>query len=114
MSNKKQFKDNLYARVRIRPLVYYTNLNRFFDEEWIIQEITDRWFKIHNPANGYSATIGHDARREWTDDFSKQDGIKRGTIVLTAQISLRDRESHVEPLTDNLLTEAMKRKADQR
>ena len=114
MSNKKQFKYNLYARVRIRPLVHYANLGKFFDEEWIIQEITRDWFRMENPGNSYNVTIGHDARREWADDFSKQDGIKRGTIVLKAQIVLRDGNSHVEPLTDSLLTEAMRRMPDQR
>lgn len=114
MSNRKQFKDNLFARVRIRPLVHYANLGKYLDEEWIIQEITERWFRIHNASNGYNATIGHDARREWTDDFSRQDGFKRGTIMLKAQITLRDMSSKVEPLTDSLLTEAMKRVPDRR
>lgn len=113
MSNKKQFNDNLYARVRIRPLVYYANLGKYLDEEWMIQEITKDWFKINNP-NGYFAHIGHDARREWTDDFSRQDGFKRGTIILKGQVILRDGRSYVEPLTDSLLTEAMKRVPDQR
>lgn len=114
MSNKKQFKDNLYARVRIRPLVHYANLGKFLDEEWIILEITERWFRIENSINHYDVIIGHDARREWVDDFSRQDGFNRGTIILKAQIILRDGSSHVEPLTDTLLTEAMKRVPDQR
>jgi len=46
MSNKKRFKDNVGARVRIRPLVYYANLGKFLDEEWIIQTVTQDWFKI--------------------------------------------------------------------
>lgn len=71
MSNKKKFKDNLDARVQIRPLIYYADLDKFLDEEWIIQEITEKWFKIRNPINGYNVTIGHDARREWVDNFSK-------------------------------------------
>lgn len=114
MSNRKQFKDNLYARVKIRPLVYYANLDKYLDEEWIIEEIQDKWFRISNPTNGYFVKIGHDAKREWADDFSRQDGIKRGTIVLKAQIILRDGKSHVEPLTDSLLTEAIKRTPDRR
>lgn len=114
MSNKKQFKDNISARVRIRPLVHYANLGKYLDEEWIIQEITDRFFRIYNPINCYNVTIGHDARREWVDDYSKQDGLKWGTIMLKAQVILKDGSSHVEPLTDSLLTEAMKRRPDQR
>lgn len=114
MSNRKQFKENLYARVRIRPLVHYANLGKFLDEEWIVQEIAEKWFRIHNPGNGYNVTIAHDARREWMDDFSKRDEIRRGTIVLKAQITLRDGNSTVDPLTDSQLTEAMKRNPDQR
>ena len=114
MSNRKQFKDNLYARARIRPLVHYANLQKYLDEEWIIQEITGSWFRIQNPINKYNVTVGHDARREWVNDVSRQDGIKRGTIILKAQIILRDGNSHVEPLTDTLLTEAMKRVSDWR
>ncbi len=114
MSNKKQFKHNLYARIRTRPLVYYANLDKYLDEEWIIQEITTDWFRIENPINGYSVSIGHDARREWTDDFSRRDGFRRGTIILKVQVVLRDGKSHVEPLTDSLLTEAMKRVPGQR
>ncbi len=113
MSNKKQFKDNLNARVRIRPLVHYANLGKFLDEEWIIDEIQDRWFKVSNQ-NGYFVIIGHDARREWADDFSTQDGIKRGTVLLKAQVVLHDGNSRVEPLTDSMLTEAMKRVPDKR
>ena len=114
MSNKKQFQDNLFARVRIRPLVHYANLEKFLDEEWIISEITEKSFTVSNPVNGYSVIIGNDARREWMDDFSRQDEFKRGTIMLKAQIILRDGNSRTEPLTDSLLTEAMKRVADQR
>ncbi len=115
MSNRKQFKDNLYARVRIRPLVHYANLGKYLDEEWIVVEINERWFRLQESAiNGYYVTIGHDARREWMDDYSKQDGFKRGTIMLKAQITLRDGNSNVEPLTDTLLTEAMKRVPDRR
>lgn len=114
MSNKKQFKDNLYARVRIRPLVHYANLGKFLDEEWIIQEITDEWFKIRGISTPYTVSIGLDALREWMDNFSKQDGTKRGTIMLKAQITLRDGDSRVEPLTDTLLTEAMKRTPERR
>lgn len=114
MSNRQQFKNNLYARVRIRPLVHYANLGKYLDEEWIIQEITDKWFRIYNSGNGYSVTIGHDARREWMDDFSKQGDLRRGTILLKAQVVLRDGYSFVEPLTDSLITEAMKRQPDQR
>ena len=113
MSNKKQFQDNLFARVRIRPLVHYANLDKFLDEEWIIDEIQEKWFRVSNP-NGYFVIIGHDARREWVDDFSKQDGFRRGTIMLKAQIILRDGNSRTEPLTDSLLTEAMARVSDQR
>ena len=114
MSNKKQFKDNPLARVRIRPLVHYSNLCKFLDEEWIIDEIQEKWFKVSNPVNGYVVIIGHDARREWIDDFSKQDGFKRGTIVLKAQVILQDGESRTEPLTDSALTEALKRVPDER
>ena len=103
MSNKKQFKDNLYARIRIRPLVHYANLDKFLDEEWTIGEITERSFTVRNP-NGYSVIIGHDARREWMDDFSKQDGCRRGTIMLEAQIILRDGNSRTEPIDPNLYT----------
>ena len=113
MSNKKQFQDNLFARVRIRPLVHYANLDKYLDEEWTIDEIQEKWFRVSNP-NGYFVIIGHDARREWVDDFSKQDGFRRGTIMLKAQIILRDGNSRTEPLTDSLLTEAMKRVSDQR
>ncbi|MGH8719866.1 MAG: hypothetical protein ACREV0_13140 [Burkholderiales bacterium] len=114
MSNNKEFKKNLYARVRIRPLIYYGNLDKYLDEEWIIQEINERWFRIHNPINDYFVKIGHDARREWVDDFSKQGGFKRGTILLKAQITLLDADNHVEPLTDSMLTEAMKRTPETR
>ena len=114
MSNKKQFNDNLHARVRIRPLVYYANLDKYLDEEWIVQEITKDWFKIENPSNGYNVAIGHDARREWANDFSRQDGFQRGTIILKAQVILRDGYVDVEQLTDSLLTEAMKKVSDQR
>lgn len=113
MSNEKQFKDSLSARVRIRLMVHYANLGKFLDEEWTIDEIQDKWFRVSN-ANGYFVIIGHDARREWVDDFSTQDGFKRGTVLLKAQIVLRDGNSHVEPLTDSMLTEAMKRVPDQR
>ncbi|MGH9907550.1 MAG: hypothetical protein ACRD8U_18425, partial [Pyrinomonadaceae bacterium] len=98
MSNKKQFKDNLYARVRIRPLIYYANLRKYLDEEWLIDEIQESKFGISHP-NGYFVDIGHDARREWVDDFSKQDSLKRGTILLKVQITLLDGERKVEPLT---------------
>lgn len=113
MSNKKRFKDNLYARVRIRPLVHYANLGKYLDEEWIIDEIQDKWFKISNP-NGYFVIIGHDVRREWVDDFSMQDGLNRGMIMLKVQVILRDGRSRIEPLTDSALTEAMKRMPDRR
>lgn len=113
MSNRKQFKDSLSARVRIRPLVHYANLDKFLDEEWIIDEIQDKWFKVSN-SNGYFVIIGHDVRREWVDDFSKRDGFKRGTILLKAQIVLHDGNSRIEPLTDSMLTEAMKRVPDHR
>jgi hypothetical protein len=112
MSNKKQFKNNLYARVRVRPLVYYANLRKYLDEEWIIEEIQDKWFRISNPSNGYFVKVAHDAKREWADDFSRQDGIKRGTILLKAQITLRDCNSHVEQLTDALMIEALKKAPD--
>jgi len=114
MSNKTQFKDNLNALIRIRPLVHYANLGKFLDEEWIVVEIKEKWFKVSNSLTGYFVTIGHDARREWVDDFSKQDEFKRGTIMLKAQVILQDGSSRTEPLTDSLLTEAMKRIADQR
>ena len=118
MSNKKRFQENLYARVRIRPFIFYADLNKHIDDEWIIDEIDDRSFKIQNPVNGYWVCIGHDARREWTDDFSKQDGLTRGIILLKAQITLshtpEGKVSQVEPMTDSMLSEAMKRTADQR
>lgn len=114
MSNKKQFKDNLNARVRIRPLIYYANLDKHLDEEWLIEEIQNDWFRIKNHGNGYFVIIGRDAIREWVDDFSKQDGLKRGTIVLKVQITLRDGDSHPEPLTDSMLAEAMKRDPERR
>lgn len=114
MSNKDKFKSNLYSRVRIRPLVYYANLGKYFDEEWTIDEITDGWFHIYNQVNGYGVRIGHDARREWMDDFSRNDGLSRGVLILKAQVVLRDGNSYVEPLTDSLLSEVMKRSPDAR
>ena len=68
---------------------------------------------VPNP-NGYFVIIGHDARREWVDDFSRQDGFKRGMIMLKAQVILRDGGSRTEPLTDSALTESMKRVPDRR
>lgn len=114
MSHKKQFKDNRYARVRIRPLVYYADLGKYLDEVWTIDEISSQWFRIYNPINSYIVTIAHDARREWVDDVSIQDGLKRGRILLKAQITLRDETSDVDPLTDSQLTEAMRRVPDRR
>lgn len=114
MSNVSKFKSNLYARVRIRPFVYYANLEKYLDEEWLIDEITDGWFRVYNQVNGYGVRIGHDAKREWMDDFSCNDGLSRGVLVLKAQVILRDGNSYVEPLTDSLLSEAMKRIPDER
>lgn len=114
MSNKKLFKENLYARVRIRPLVYYANLRKYLDEEWIIEEIQEKWFRISNPSNGYFVKVGHDAKREWVDDFSRHDGIKSGTILLKAQITLRGCNSRVDPLTDALMVEALKKASGRR
>lgn len=114
LSNKTAFKQNLYARIRIRPLIYYANLRKYLDEEWTIIEINNQYFRVHNPLNGYDATIGHDARREWIDDLSIQDGLKHGIIILKAQIILKDSQSYVEPLTDAFLAKAMARHADHR
>lgn len=95
-------------------MVYYAKLGKCLDEEWLIDEIQDDWFRISNPINGYFVRVGHDAKREWDDDFSRQDGIRRGIIILKAQITLRDGTSIVEPLTDSLLSKAMKRMPDPR
>jgi hypothetical protein len=114
MSNKQQFKKNLRGWLRIRPLVFYANLNKYLDEEWQVTQVTDDFFQVHNPINGYTANIGHDARREWIADFSKNDGVVRGTVILKAQITLRDYNSVIDPITDSLLTAKLKRIADVR
>ena len=114
MSNKKLFESNLGARVRVRPLVHYARLDKYLDEEWIIERITKKWFRILNPINGVVVHIGRDALRGWDDDYSIQDGMRRGKITLKGEITLRDGRSDFEPLTEILLTEALRRTPDLR
>lgn len=112
--NKAAFKANLGAHVKIRPLVYYADIDKYLDEDWIINKIEPNYFCVNNIINQYIVNIGYDCIREWADDFDKLDNFKRGKLVLKAQIILRGINSFVEPLTDSAITAALLRTADKR
>lgn len=74
----------------------------------------ESWLRILNPVNGYNVELGFDAVREWSDDPSFRDGLRHGMLLLKAQIILDPHKCRVEPLTESLLSEALKREPGRR
>lgn len=115
MSNKNQFLKSLNARVKIRPMVLHSLYGKYFDEDWIIDSVTNKEFHITHAISGIGITLCHDSKRSWHDLPLKPDGIKRGVIMLNGKIEIDlNNEAKYSPLIQQEINHLMKIKASKR
>jgi len=89
---KDQIKKNLYSRVKLRPIAksFLNGVGREqFDDDWIIENVSDEGVVINNPRMGYIYTLGFDHIHSYTSDPDRNyDGFKHGILVLNVQLSI--------------------------
>ena len=101
--NKDKLRQNIYYRVRLRPIP-----KRFkgsveldpIDDEWIIEQVTDAGVTIKNMRTDHSKLLGFDHIHHYTSDPSRDfDGFKHGFLTLTVQLSLDGILVRVDPIS---------------
>jgi len=79
--NKKKFKGNIGARVKLHPMPYYVNSKKRIDNDWVIDVCSEKHFEMYD-VNGMRAKIGYDSCVGWDDDPNFNDGFNHGLIRL--------------------------------
>lgn len=96
-------KKMIYHRVRLRPVA-----KRFqgsielsqIDDEWVIEQITDKGVTIKNMRTDHSKVLGFDHIHHYTSDPSKDfDGFEHGFLTLMVQLSLDGLHVRIEPIS---------------
>jgi hypothetical protein len=87
---KDQIKKNLNSRVKLRPIAKRLSNDveiGQFDDDWIIDKVSDEGVEINDTRSGYRVILGFDHIHNYTSDPNRDyDGFKHGILVLTVQL----------------------------
>ena len=89
---KDQIKKDLCSRVRLRPIAKrFSNdveIGRF-DNDWIIDKVSDEGVEINDTRSGYRVILGFDHIHDYKSDPNRNyDGLKHGILVLNVQLCI--------------------------
>jgi hypothetical protein len=101
--NKAKLAQNLYGRVRLRPIAWRRTTDGEWlpaiDDEWIITEIGERALRISNNRTGHAPLVGLDHIHHYMSDPAREwDGLRHGFLDLNVQLTLSGRNVSTEPL----------------
>ncbi len=102
--NKDQLKKTKYYYVRLRPIAQRANENGplpEIDDDWLIQDVTDKGVTLLNPRTRHEQLIPFDNIREFMSDAGRDNGtMKHGFLRLKSQLTLKGRDVLMEPAWD--------------
>jgi len=101
--NKAKFAENLYGRVRLRPIAWRRMTDGTWlppiDDDWIVTEVTPGALRIHNTRTDHAPLVGLDHLHHYVSDPARDwDGLKHGFLDLNVQLTLSGCNVFTEPL----------------
>ena len=101
--NKTKLAENLYARVRLRPVAWRRMSDGTWlppiDDDYIVIDATPDGLLISNTRTGHQPLLGFDHVHHYMSDPSRdRDGLAHGFLDLNVQLTLSGCNVFVDPL----------------